>query len=199
MLEAKQAARDAPGQETSRIQRLVHAQVFGPNEIYRPNSTTTLVEKLDSTAEDFEAADRYYAYEDRSYKLNLVLQNLGDAEFDGGTLMLDLARVDGVEVADRIWPSPDDSEPVPDGYPDVEIGLQTISMQIPVGPIQPGGLVMACRQPLRLCLREQAADKTIYVGYSLHSETLRAPLSGRLEIRVVDDEPSTQSSWAGGA
>ncbi|NNC65608.1 MAG: hypothetical protein HKN84_12540 [Gammaproteobacteria bacterium] len=198
MLEAKQATKQAPGEDISRIQRLVHAQVFGPNEVYRPNSTTTLVEKLDSTADDFEAADRYYTYEDRAHKLNLVLQNLGEGVFEGGTLVLDLPRVDGLEIAERIWPSPDGSQPVPDGYPALDIGPEMISVQTSVGPIQPGGKAMALRQPLRLCLRESASGKTIPVAYSVHSKSLRAPLSGRLQIQVIDDEPSAQSSMAGG-
>lgn len=197
MLEARQAAQHAPGHEVSRIQRLVHAQVFGPNEVYRPNSTTTLVEKLDSTAADFEAADRYYAYEVRSHKLNLVLHNLGDGVFDGGTLVIDLPRIDGVEIAERIWPLTDNSEPPPEGYPALDMGPQKVSVETSIGPLEPGASTMGLRQSLRLCLREQAAGKTIPVGYSLYSESLRAPVSGSLEIRVTEDRPSARPSLAG--
>lgn len=199
MLEARQAARKPSGEAISRIQRLVHAQVFGPNEVYRANGTTTLVEMLDSTPDDFEAADRHYAYEDRAHKLNLVLENLGDGAFEGGVLVLDVPRIEGVELAERIWPSPDGSQPVPDGYPALDAGLRTMRAQTPVGPIQPGARTMALRQPLRLCLREPAIGKTIPINYSLHSRSLRAPLSGSLQIHITDDQPSVRTPRAGGS
>ncbi len=199
MLEARQAAQNSPGEEISRIQRLVHAQVFGPDEVYRPNSTTTLVEMLDSADDEFEIADLYYAYEERSHKLNLDLENLGDSVFEGGTLVLDLPRIEGVELADRIWPSPDASQPVPDGYPALELGPRTVRLKTPVGPIQPGAKSMALRQPLRLCLRAPAIGRTIPIAFSLHSRSLRAPLSGSLQIHIVDDRESVQSPGAGRA
>ncbi|NIW24543.1 MAG: hypothetical protein GWN29_08240 [Gammaproteobacteria bacterium] len=182
----------------SRIQRLVHAQVFGPNESYRENSTTTLVGMLESTADEFKAADLHYAYEDRAHKLNLVIQNLGDGILEGGTLVLHVPRIEGVEIAERIWPSPDGTQPLPDGYPALEVGPQIISVQTPFEQIQPGATMVVLRQPLRLCLREEASGKTIPISYSLHSESLRAPLSGRLEIHIVNDQPGAQSSRAGG-
>ncbi len=97
-----------------------------------------------------------------------------------------------------MWPSPDGAQPVPDGYPALEVGPQTISVQIPVVPIQPGAKAAALRQSLRVCLREPAIGRTIPISYSLHSKRLRAPLSGRLQINVVDDEPSVQIPRAGG-
>ena len=199
MLAARQAAQSSPGEEISRIQRLVHAQVFGPDEVYRPNSTTTLVEMLDGTDEEFETADRYYAYEERSHKLNLDLENLGERVFEGGTLVLDLPRIDGVELAERIWPSPDGSRPVPEGYPALELGPRMIRLKTPVGPIQPGAKSTALRQPLRLCPREPAIGRTIPIAYSLHSKSLRAPLSGSLQIRIIDAVPSARTPGAGRA
>lgn len=188
MLDARQAAQEVCGQDGTRIQRLVHAQVFGHGELYRPHSEGSLRQRLNRTGEDYAAADRHYEFETRSQRLNLVLENLGGAVFDRGMLVLDFPCMEGVGIADRIWPAPDGRGPVPEGYPTVDIGPRTIRVQAALGPVVPGARLAAFRQPLRLGLREPAIGKTISVSYSLHGKSLRRTLSGTLRIHVVDDQ-----------
>jgi hypothetical protein len=188
MLQARQVAKEACAQDGTRIQRLVHAQVFGSNELYTSHGEHTLLQRLDRTGEDYEAADRHYEFELCAHKVNFVLENVGGVAFERGTLVLDFPCMDGVDIADRIWPPPDGSGTVPEGYPTVDVGPRTMRVQTSLGPIAPGAKAMAFRQPLRLCLREPGIGKTIPVSYSLHGRSLRSAVSGTLRITVVDDQ-----------
>jgi hypothetical protein len=187
LIEAKQLSQEVLGNDSTRIQRLVHAQLFGQSELYQAHGESTLIQRLDKTTEDFEAADYHYEYETRAHKLNLMLENVGGVEFERGTLVLDFPCMEGVEVADRIWPAPDGNHPGAEGYPLVDVGLRTMRVQTSVGPIPPGSKSMSFRQPLRLCLREPGVGTTIPVSYSLHGKSLRAPVCGTLRIHIVAD------------
>jgi hypothetical protein len=202
MLQARQVAKEVCAQDGTRIQRLVHAQVFGANELYTPHGEHTLLQRLNRTGQDYEAADRHYEFELCAHKVNFGLENVGGVAFERGTLVLDFARMDGFDIADRIWPSPDGCGAVSEGYPTVDVGPRTIRVQTSLGPIAPGTTAMAFRQPLRLCLREPSIGKTIPVSYSVHGSSLRSAISGTLRIAVVDDQtrsrpPSTCMTTSG--
>ena len=192
MIEARQAAEAFSGNDGTRLQRLVHARVFGVDETYRSHSEATLLERLDRTSEDYEAADRHYEFETRAHKVNLVVENVAGAPFERGTLILDFPCMDGVEIAEKIWPSPDGAARVPDGYPTVDVGPRTTRIQSSIGSIPIGGKAMAFRQPLRLCLREAGIGNTIPISYSVHGRGLRATVSGTLRINILDDQPQAK-------
>jgi len=186
LLMAKQATRGMLGKVGSRIERLVHAQVFGESELYAPHNTTTLLKRLDHTEEACESADLHYAHEVRAHKLNLLIENLGSVSFDRGTLLLEFPRIPGLEIAERLYLSAETGEPAPDGYPTVAVGPRMVRVQASVGPVQPGNKALAFRQPLRVGLREPCSGQTIPVSYSLHGRALRASLSGSLRITCVE-------------
>ena len=189
LLEARQAARQVAGADGTRIQRLVHAQLFGLTESYRSESDGTLLERLEQAGEDHAAADKHYEFEKRSHKLNLMIENVSGVPFERGTLVLDFPRMDGLDIAEQIWPDPEAPLAVPDGYPTVEIGPRTMRVQTSLVPIPAAGKVMVFRQPLRVCLREPGIGKTVPISYSVHGRGLRAAVSGTLRLVIDDDEP----------
>jgi len=189
MLEAKQAARQVAGADGTRIQRLVHAQLFGLTELYRADSDGTLLERLEQAGQDYAAADKHYEFEQCSHKLNLMIENVSGVPCERGTLVLDFPRMDGVDIAEQIWPDPESPDAVPDGYPTVEIGPRTMRVQTTLPSIPAEGKAMAFRQPLRVCLREPGIGKTVPISYSVHGRGLRATVSGTLRL-VIDDSES---------
>jgi hypothetical protein len=140
LLMAKQATRGMIGKVGSRIERLVHAQVFGESELYAPHNTTTLLKRLDHADDDCESADLHYEHEVRAHKLNLTIENIGGVDFDRGTLSLEFPRMPGLEIGERIYLPPDTAEPAPYGYPTVAIGPRMVRVQASAGPVQPGGV-----------------------------------------------------------
>lgn len=187
LLAAKQVADEQCTDERTRMQRLVHAQLFGASGAYQPESERTLMQRLEQASEEHEAADRYYAFEERAHKVNLVVENVGRAPFEHGTLVLDFPRMDGFEVIDRLWPPPDGPQPVAAAYPTVDVGPRTVRVQTTVSPIAPGSRGMAFDEPLRLGIREDGAGNVVPINFTLYGGSVRAPISGALRIHI--DEP----------
>ena len=192
MLEAKNASQEVFGRTQTRIERLVHAQLFGGDEPYEAHSTSSLVKRLESATVEYEAADRHYELEDRTHKLDVILVNVGDAHVEGAVLVLDFPRMDGAGVVERIVEAPG-SEPTPtEGYPMVDSGSRTIRVQASIGRIPRGETVRAFPVPLRVWFREPAAGKTLPLDFTLHGKGLREPIAGTLRVHVAEAGSTTR-------
>ena len=194
LLAAKQVVDEQCMDDRTRMQRLVHAQLFGASGAYKPESERTLLQRLEQAGEEHEAADRYYAFEERAHKLNLVIENVGRAPFEHGMLVLDFPRMDGFEVIDRLWPPPDGQEPAAAAYPTVDVGPRTVRVQTTVGSIAPGSRSIAFDEPLRLGIREAGAGNVVPINFTLYGGSVRAPISGALRIHI--DEPEQHRARA---
>jgi hypothetical protein len=188
LLAAREVVEQQCVDDRTRMQRLVHAQLFGLDSAYQPHSEETLMAKLERASEEYEAADRYCEFEERAHKVNLVIENVGGAPFEHGTLVLDFPRMDGFEVVDRLWPSPTGKKPPFEAYPTVDIGSRTVRVQTTIGAIAAGSKGMAFAEPLRLCLREPGAGRVVPVSYTLYVRSLRASISGALRIQIEELE-----------
>ena len=186
MLEAKRVSRSVLGRTDTRIVRLVHAQVSGGTAPYRQQNTKTMRAILSSLPAEHAADDAHYEYELRTHRLNLLLNNLGDKPQNDLTLTLKIPRVDGVGIADRVYPAPGEAGPKVGMYPKVDVGPRTIAVQVTGLKIPGRGSVEAFFEPLRLILREAAAKQTIRIAYTLQGPTLRRPVQGRLKILATD-------------
>lgn len=186
MLAAREVAERHGVAERTRIQRLVHAQLFGLDKAFNPDGDQTLLEQLERAGEEHAAADRYYEFEERAHKVNIVVDNIGSAPLEHGTLVLDFPHMDGVVVVDRLWPSPVGRSPAGDSYPAIDVGSRTVRVQTTVSAIPPGSKAMAFQEPLRICLREASAGNVVPISYTLYGRSLRAPISGSLRIQVED-------------
>ena len=198
MLEAKDASREAFGRTETRIDRLMHAKIFGGEQPYESHSTDTLAKRLECSAEENLDADRYYQFEVRAHKLNVMLTNVGGAALDGAALTLEFPRVEGVGISDALYASPGAAQPSQADYPIVDVGPRTTRVNASVGQIQLGASVNAFCQPLRIWLRGPSAGKTLPVDYTLYGKNLRQTLTGTLRIHVVEAEASTRRRSAAG-
>ena len=182
MLEANRVSKDVLGRSDTHIARLVHAQVSGGDVPYQEQSTKTMRVLLRDMPLEHAAADGYYRYEVRAHRVNLLLNNLVDRVQTGLVLTLKIPRTDGVEVADHLYPAPDERRPKSGMYPKVDVGPKTIVVQVAGLKLPHGGSAQAFYEPLRLCLREAAAGRTIRIAYTLQGPTLPRPVQGRLKI-----------------
>jgi len=115
-----------------------------------------------------------------------VIENVGSAPFEDGTIVLDFPRMDGIVVVDHLCPPPGRKALGHNTYPAVDAGSRTVRVQAKLGAIPPGSKGMAFLEPLRVCVREQAAGKVVPISYTLYGRSLRAPMSGALRIQVED-------------
>ncbi len=187
MLEAKRVSKSVLGRTDSRIARLVHAQVTGASVPYKEQSTKTMRVLLRDVPRENASADDHYQFEQRAHRINLLLSNLSGRAQNDLVLTLKIPRLDGVQVAERVYGAP--GEPPVRGqnlYPKVDVGPRTIAVQVRGLRIPAGGSIEAFFEPLRLALRESVAGQTIRVAYTLQGGTLATPVQGRLKVFAID-------------
>lgn len=183
LLAAHGEARDVFGHTETRLSRLVHARLYGVDVPYRKRSDSSLVAALENVETDFSAADRHYLYELRAHKLNFMIANDTDSDLCNARFRVTLPNTEGTGVAERIF-TEDETEVAPDGYPRIESGSRTVSLETDLDTLYAGRSVRVFREPARLWLREAAAGKAVPVDYSLAADELSEPIRGSLIIYV---------------
>lgn len=195
LLEAKKAAHDRLGRTDTWVDRLAFARVHGADQPYETQSPLSLLEQLGQSEEEHAAADQYYEYELRAHKLNLAVVNLGDGPLSNATLTVDVPTVDGVEVADHIYPPVGvDAADVGPGYPGVDLDEDGAHVAAAIDRVNPGARVQAFRRSLRLLLREPAANTSLTLRYTLTGKGLKNPVTGELRINVTEGEDLRRTS-----
>jgi hypothetical protein len=100
-------------------------------------------------------------------------------------LRLQLPRLAGLGVADKVYsPTGHDSDATP-GYPLVTVGKRTIEIETSMDSLAPGASAAVFREPPRLWVREPAAGKSIALDYSVYARGLREPVRDSLTLRIV--------------
>ena len=188
MMAAKAEADKASNLEDSRIERLVHARLYGHTAPYQQMTPEALREKAQTAQQDNAEADRYYINELRAHKINFVLANQTQNELKDVQLTLEFPRLDGVDISERIFSPPGKSVEVPTGYPALKLGNENITTQSTWPRLPAGSKVSTFTQPMRLQLREQAVGKTLSVRYILQAKNLPDLVMGSLSITI--DKPS---------
>jgi hypothetical protein len=185
-LEADRVSKSVLGRSDSRISRLVHAQGSDGTTPYREQGTKTMLIMLRKLPLEHVDADAYYQFELRTHRLNLLLSNLADKPQNNLTLTLKIPRIDGVDVAKRVYGATGSPASKTGAYPKVDVGPRTIAIQTTGLSIPKRGTVEAFFEPLRLILREAAANQTIRIAYTLQGPTLGKPVQGRLKILATE-------------
>ncbi len=188
MMAAKAEADKASNLEDSRIERLVHARLYGHTAPYQQMTPEALREKAETAQRDNAEADRYYINELRAHKLNFILANQTKSELKDVQLTLEFPRLDGLDISERIFTPPGKSVEVPTGYPALKLGNENITAQVAWPRLPAGSKVSTFTQPMRLQLREEAVGKTFSVRYILRAKNLPDLIMGSLSITV--DQPT---------
>lgn len=194
LLEAKKAAHNRLGRTDTWVDRLAFARAHGADQPYETQSPLSLLEQLGKTEQENAAADRYYEYELRAHKLNLAIVNVGDGPLSNAIIKVDLPASEGVAVADRVY-SPVGAEPDESGlgYPTVSVDEAGAHVVAEVDRVAPGAKIRVFASPMRLLLREPAANTTQKLRYTLSGDELAEPVTGSLTIRVTESEEQPYS------
>ncbi|MEM7280373.1 MAG: hypothetical protein AAF438_01900 [Pseudomonadota bacterium] len=185
MMAAKEEADKVSNLEDSRIERLVHARLYGHTAPYQQMTPEALREKADNSKRDNAEADRYYINELRAHKINFLLVNQTQNELKDVHLTLEFPKADGFELSERIFTPPGKNSDVPSGYPALKLGQENITTESSWPRLPAGSKVTALTQPLRLQLRENAVGKTIPVRYILRAKNLPDLVIGSLPMTVA--------------
>ena len=183
LLKARDQTRDVLGRTETQMSRLTHAKLYGMDVPFKKRSDDSLEMALKNVEGDFREADEHYMYEERSHKLNLIVVNDGDTNLHNAVLKISLPRMEGMDVADRIY-TEDEAEPAPEGYPRIERGRRTVSLKVELGTLYAQRTVSAFREPARLLARQEAAGKAVPVDFALNAEELPEPIKGSLVIYI---------------
>lgn len=182
---AKAEADKAANLEDSRIERLMHARLYGHTAPYQQLSPEALLEKLANASVEHADADRYYTAELRSHKINFVLFNSTETEYKDVNLRFEIPTMHGLEISDQIYAAPNSGQEVPTGYPALTLGKESISASVSWKRIPAGSRITTFSQPLRVQLREAAIGRTLSVRYFLQAKNLDDMLMGTLTIKVT--------------
>lgn len=183
LLKMKRNARDMLGHTETRLSRLMHAKLFGPEAPFEALSDDSLKMRIDRSVEDFHDADEHYRYEVRAHKINLAVRNECELDLHDASVQMTVQRIEGVGVAERLYRE-DGHENLGDRYPIVTLGPRTITLESSVGTVSRGQTIDAFREPPRLWLRRPAAGKSIAVDYRLRARELKEPIADTLLIHV---------------
>ncbi len=184
-LESRKAAHERFGATDTWLDRLTFARLNGADKPYKTQTQVSLLIELGQTEKDNEAADRYYEYELRAHLVNLVIENSGDDTLNGASVVISIPVMDGIGVADRIYPPVGiEIGDVPKGYPKVDFGERQIQVVTKIDQLESGARQKLFRQPLRLMLREPAVGRNLPINYTVLAGELREPVSGSLTVAV---------------
>ena len=160
--------------------------MHGADKPYEKQTPVSLLTQLSQSEKDNEAADRYYEYELRAHKINLLVVNTGDGPLNNASILVEIPELDGVAVAERIYPAVGaTADETAAGYPEMKSVKGRTRIVTQLGRIDAGERLPVFRQPLRLLLREPAAGKKLPVNYTLFGRELPEPVSNSLSVTVT--------------
>lgn len=181
----KKTFRDAVNTVTTRILSLAKANSVGSD----PDSSTDVVRAAEDLCVD---ADNHYYYEERALQLNLAVCNEGEHSVSDVRIELGFPKVEGFDIADRIYVSPFDKRSQTKtnnhNYPKVEHRDDGIFVRSPIGALEPNNSVPALQCPLRMAVGPAFENKKLAILYTLYRHDQNIG-EGRLKIqfgKVVD-------------
>jgi hypothetical protein len=175
----KQTLRDAVNTVTTRILSLTRAS-SGDSD---PDSSTDVVKAAEGLCID---ADNHYFYEEKALQLDLMVCNKGTHRINDVRIELGFPKVEGFDIADRIYASPFDKRAQSTGnsqiYPKVEHQDNGIVVRSAIGILEPGGPVPALTCALRMAVGPAMANKKLAILYTLYRQDQNIG-EGRLKIQ----------------
>lgn len=144
---------------------------------------------------DIYAEDDSYFIQEEAFCLNIGVQNEEDEYIKNATFILEIPKVIGINVLDRLEHKPlrslsmhveamkrGFSHPHSSRYPHVEDADTKYLVRQPVGDIINHLHRDLFPVPLRIIVEPDAAGKTISLDYKLFGENLHRPIEGRINL-----------------
>ncbi len=201
-ISAKERADEILGHEDSKIQRLMHVNIFGTDAPFESRDIATLKRDLKTVTTVYRKADKYYFLEENAHKVNLSVMNLGEEYLEDASVVLEIPILKGVAVARKIYLPPEARQDPSatsvfenqKNYPTVERLEDRIRISDNIGAIPHHIPTELFKVPLRIGVSTAAIAQVVPVYYAVLGRNLRQPVTGRLEFKVVEPRPERKSS-----
>ncbi len=189
-LAARQRADAILGPDDTSIGRLMHAQQFSSDVPYEARGADTLRQNLRDVPRMLRQEDLHYRFEEQAHRVNLCLYVGGTQSLRDASIVLEMPRMKGAAVADRLHFSPaggparDPAQARPT-YPTVHYLPERIRIAEHIGDVPHHLLRTVFAEPLRLALSARVQGRTLPLTYRLYGRNLREPVAGTLHIRAM--------------
>jgi hypothetical protein len=181
----RQEAKDLFGSTHTRINRLLHIQLFSAETAYEEHSDETLLENLAHSKEKYRDADAYYEHEVRAHRLEHTIKNNSEHTINDGFFELKIPQLAGLGVSDKIYTENGGESPYQYAYPKVTTDAYLTVLRTGLSKLAAGAQASLYRQPPRIWVREEAAGQTIELRYEVRSSALPAPVMGTLRMHIA--------------
>ena len=186
-LDFKKTIKDSFGTLNTKILRMTHVREHGPDSEFDARGMDTLIGVFKEPEKRFIDADKYYFFEEKALKLNLMICNKGAKGIEDASIELVLPRVPDLDVADRLYIRPDDKcsrdEAEKQGYPEVQRRDDEILVRSSLGLLPPDSPEQAFESELRLAVGPTMRGKTVSIRYTLRGRNDQSLGKGCLKIR----------------
>ncbi len=201
-IRARERADEILGHEDSKIQRLMHVNIFGTDASFESRDLAALKRDLQTVATVYRKADKYYFLEENAHKVNLSVVNLGEEYLEDTSVVLEIPVLKGVAVASRIYLQLDARQHASatsvienqENYPTVERLEDRVRISDNIGAIPHHIPTELFKVPLRIAVSTPAIAQVVPVYYAVLGRNLRQPVTGRLELHVVEPRPERRIS-----
>ncbi len=172
--------------------------------------TSPLESRIAGLERDLKNVETYYSDDDlyeifelRSHKLNITIINEGDEYIEDASLQVDINKMDGLIINDKIYPKPDHSKnkylvgnTLDIFYPEIEDKGDYIlihnSRTIKSWNIKHGIPAKAFSEPVRFLFLKDLAGHVVDLKCKLFGKNLKEPIEASLKINVVTNDSPTQ-------
>ncbi len=173
---------------TTTLVRLTHARLYGSDDPYVARTPAELLAELEQIRSKYSEQDDFFLFEQNAQHLRIVVFHQGAEEIRDASLTLTLPNHESLYVATALPKRPVNghfAERSPDeiaAYPSVTVREKTFEVSCKIGDIPAGEPVDVLSMPLRLCVAGELTGQRCNIGYTLHAQNLRAPVSGQLKL-----------------
>lgn len=199
IIDEKKSLGQQPSEQFSCLKYIPVISFPGTYVPYEQRSIEELERTLVNIKETYKEDDYYEFFELRSHKLNITIINEGDEYIEDATFQIDINKVAGFRVLDKIYKKPEhnlaSSFKIPDfnlGYPEIEYnetftriiqskkGLRSWNIK----HLIPDEVFI---EPLRILLQKNLAGEILELKCKLYGKNLKEPIEEILKIKVVSN------------
>lgn len=178
---------------TQGLRRVAYPYTSTP---YEQRSPDELEKNLKEVGQTYRDDDHYEFFELNSHKINISILNQGHTYIEDASIQVEIKKMDGLAVADRVYEEPKNniinipiSPRVPSyesmNYPEVDYTKSSIIIYQTIGDVKHHIYIDAFRVPIRMVLLDQLAGEVIEIECKIFGKNLIEPLNEILRIKAI--------------
>jgi len=173
---------------TTGMLRLMHARLFGSDDLYETWTPTKLMDEMAQIETRYRDDDLHFLFEANTEKLQFVILNHGDDPIRDVSFSIVMPNHGALYVADQLpkihrygkYVDRGDAERA--AYPTVNVKDGAIHVTNKLEKIPTGSPVNVYDVPLRICVGSDLKGRKLGIHYSLCGRNLRKPAKGKLRL-----------------